>query len=76
MYNIKLYYIFQAEIEHVQADKESLEQTIGTLESSLDVLNDKLEDAKERERLIVEYPDINGPVNPDLTGIILFWPPG
>ena len=58
----------QAEIEHVLADKESLEQTIGTLESSLDSLNNKLEEAKERERLIVEYPDINGPVNPDLTG--------
>ena len=57
----------------MQADKESLEQTIGTLESSLDVLNDKLEDAKERERLIVEYPDINGPVNPDLTGTMVIW---
>ena len=60
--------MFQVEIDHVLADKESLEQTIGTLESSLDALNNKLEEARERERLIVEYPDINGPVNPDLTG--------
>ena len=52
------------------ADKESLEQTINTLEKSVGTLNDKLEESKERERLIVEYPDLNGPVNPDLTGMI------
>lgn len=54
------------------ADKESLEQSIDTLQVTVDSLNDKLEEAKERERLIVEYPDINGPVNKDLTGIYDF----
>ena len=28
----------------------------------------KLDESKERERMIVEYPDLNGPVNPDLSG--------
>jgi molybdopterin converting factor small subunit len=56
----------------VLADKESLEQTITTLETTVQSLNDKLEEAKERERLIVEYPDINGPVNPDLSGMKYF----
>ena len=37
----------------------------------MDGLNDKLEEAKERERLIVEYPDINGPVNKNINGKIL-----
>ncbi|KAL4224088.1 hypothetical protein ACF0H5_017542 [Mactra antiquata] len=58
----------QNDIEHIMNDKESLEQTISTLETTVESLNDKLEEAKERERLIVEYPDINGPVNPDLSG--------
>lgn len=50
------------------ADKESLEQSIDTLQVTVNSLNDKLEEAKERERLIVEYPDVNGPVNKDLIG--------
>ena len=29
----------------------------------------KLEKAREQERLLVEYPDLNGPVNKDLTGV-------
>lgn len=60
--------LFQSEIDHILCDKESLEQTISTLETTVQTLNDRLEEAKERERLIVEYPDINGPVNPDLSG--------
>ncbi|XP_052801343.1 LOW QUALITY PROTEIN: coiled-coil domain-containing protein 157-like [Mya arenaria] len=58
----------QVEIEHFRADIESLEQSITTMDKSICGLNDRLEEAKERERLIVEYPDVNGPVNPDLTG--------
>ncbi|XP_045171608.2 coiled-coil domain-containing protein 157-like isoform X2 [Mercenaria mercenaria] len=58
----------KADMEHVLADKESLEQSITTLETTVESLNDKLEEAKERERLIVGYPDINGPVNPDISG--------
>ncbi|KAH3876704.1 hypothetical protein DPMN_000553, partial [Dreissena polymorpha] len=58
----------QSEIDHLLADKESLEQSIHTLEVTVSTLSDRLEEAKERERLIVEYPDINGPVNPDLSG--------
>ena len=32
----------------------------------------KLVEAKDHERLLVEYPDLNGPVNPDLTGRSLY----
>lgn len=56
------------EIESLMADKESLEHTITTLETTMQSLTDKLQEVMDRERLIIEYPDINGRVNPDITG--------
>ena len=31
-------------------------------------LTTRLDEARDRERLLLDYPDINGPVNPDLVG--------
>ena len=38
------------------------------LKSEISQLESTLEEAKEHEKLLVEYPDLNGPVNPDFTG--------
>ncbi|XP_060064731.1 coiled-coil domain-containing protein 157-like [Ylistrum balloti] len=55
-------------IEHLSAEKEQLQESISQLETSIKTLEHQLEDAKERERLMIEYPDLNGPVNRDLQG--------
>lgn len=38
------------------------------LQGEIKQLEVTLEEVKERERLMIEYPDLNGPVNPDMTG--------
>lgn len=45
----------------LKANIRSLEETVGKLETDLSSM-------REREKLLVEYPDLNGPVNPDLSG--------
>lgn len=55
-------------IEHLSAEKEQLQDSISKLENSIQSLEHQLEEAKERERLMIEYPDLNGPVNRDLQG--------
>ena len=52
----------------MQKDKETLEESIEDLQQNINQLEKQVEEAKEHERLIIEYPDLNGPVNPDLTG--------
>jgi len=58
----------QVEVDQLAADRESLEQTVTTLEESMAALTTRLDEARDRERLLLDYPDINGPVNPDLVG--------
>ncbi|XP_033747469.1 coiled-coil domain-containing protein 157-like [Pecten maximus] len=55
-------------IEHLSAEKEQLQDSISKLENSIQTLEHQLEEARERERLMIEYPDLNGPVNRDLQG--------
>jgi hypothetical protein len=45
-----------------------VEKCLAETESQIQLLEQRLEEAKERERLIIEYPDLNGPVNPNLQG--------
>ena len=59
-------------IRNLNEEKKSLEQGIRETEAQIKVMEERLVEAKERERLIIEYPDLNGPVNPDLQGIDFF----
>lgn len=53
------------------AEKTSLKNKIRELEGTVSDMERSLGDMKERERLMVEYPDLNGPVNADMTGTFL-----
>lgn len=55
-------------IETMTREKTELEESINSLQQNIDTLEARIEEAAERERLMIEYPDLNGPVNPDLTG--------
>ena len=59
---------FQELVTQLTQEKENLEALIGELKEDIQQLETKVAEARERERLIVEYPDLNGPVNPDLMG--------
>ena len=48
--------------------KESLQGAVGELKRDILEMERKLERAREQERMLVEYPDLNGPVNTDLAG--------
>ena len=52
----------------MESEKKSLSNSIKESQEMISQLEVKLEESKERERMIVEYPDLNGPVNPDLSG--------
>ena len=41
---------------------------MGELKGDILEMERKLERAREQERMLVEYPDLNGPVNTDLAG--------
>ncbi|CAH1802625.1 unnamed protein product [Owenia fusiformis] len=56
------------QVQNKEHDSAELEDTIDELRSTIRNLEDKLTAAKDRERLILEYPDLNGPVNPDTQG--------
>ncbi|XP_061198305.1 coiled-coil domain-containing protein 157-like [Saccostrea echinata] len=58
----------QALIDELSSQKEELEGSIETLKSDIQHLESKLEEAVEREKLMIEYPDLNGPVNPGMKG--------
>lgn len=49
-------------------EKTKLEHSISELQSNIGVLEEQIQENKEREQLLVTYPDLNGPVNSDLTG--------
>lgn len=55
-------------IQNLETEKISLSNSIKESQETINQLELKLEESKERERMIVEYPDLNGPVNPDLNG--------
>lgn len=55
-------------IETVTREKTELEESITCLQQNIDTLENKIQEATERERLMIEYPDLNGPVNPDISG--------
>ena len=55
----------------LQGTVKQLEQGTSDIEKTKEKLarvEQELEDARERQRLIVEYPDLNGPVNKDIVG--------
>jgi hypothetical protein len=53
----------------LRVGKEAVEKSIQELNYTIGVLEDQVQELKEREKLIVEYPDLNGPVNADFTGM-------
>ncbi|XP_046578937.1 coiled-coil domain-containing protein 157-like [Haliotis rubra] len=55
-------------IESLNSEKTSLKKSIADTQGMIERLEKSLEEAKERERMIIEYPDLNGPVNPDYQG--------
>ncbi|XP_059144278.1 coiled-coil domain-containing protein 157-like isoform X2 [Physella acuta] len=55
-------------IKNLEKEKKKLEKSVKAAQESVSALTSELEEAKQRERLIVEYPDLNGPVNSDLHG--------
>ena len=61
--------LHQRLVNQLTKEKEKLEQSIQELEASLGPLEEHVNQAKEREKLLVEYPDLNGPVNPDYEGM-------
>lgn len=61
--------IFKVMIERLAKDKDSLEQTIQDLSDNIKELEAQSDRAKENERLLIMYPDLNGPVNPDISGM-------
>ena len=66
--NFHSFFLDQIIIRSLSEEKRSLEQSIQETEAQIKAMEEKLVEAKERERLIIEYPDLNGPVNPDLQG--------
>ncbi|XP_041348129.1 coiled-coil domain-containing protein 157-like [Gigantopelta aegis] len=55
-------------IKDLTRQKDEIQKDLQETRELIQKLEVKLEEAKERERLIIEYPDLNGPVNPDYQG--------
>ncbi|XP_067932683.1 coiled-coil domain-containing protein 157-like [Watersipora subatra] len=55
-------------VQGIEMEKGELKKSIKSLQETIGGLELDLNSMKERERLLVEYPDLNGPVNPDMTG--------
>ena len=55
-------------VDDLSAQKEELQGSIAALKSDIEQLENKLEEAVEREKLLIEYPDLHGPVNKDMQG--------
>ena len=52
----------------MENEKNNLENHVEQLENDLTQMEVKVKDMKEQQCLLVEYPDLNGPVNPDIAG--------
>ncbi|KAH9525252.1 hypothetical protein Btru_000832 [Bulinus truncatus] len=55
-------------LKNLEKEKKSLKKSLQESLATVGGLKTQLEEAKERERMIVEYPDLNGPVNRDYQG--------
>ncbi|CAG5122628.1 unnamed protein product [Candidula unifasciata] len=55
-------------IKNLELEKLKMQKSMQETEKVIQSFEAELKEAKERERMIVEYPDLNGPVNPDLLG--------
>ena len=49
-------------------EKNSLASSVAQVRREICELQTQLAEAQEQEKLLVAYPDLNGPVNTDLTG--------
>ncbi|KAL5016109.1 hypothetical protein ScPMuIL_005698 [Solemya velum] len=59
----------EVQMQELVTEKQKLEKSIDELEQTIQDLETNLEEAKEQEKLLVAYPDLHGPVNPDVQGI-------
>ena len=59
----------QAIAERLVREKDALEQSIQELNDNIKELEKQNEDMKENKKLLIMYPDLNGPVNPDISGM-------
>ncbi|XP_064612527.1 coiled-coil domain-containing protein 157-like [Liolophura sinensis] len=55
-------------ITRLGEEKSKLQRSVEETEKCLQGLESKLEEAKEQQRLLVEFPDLNGPVNQNIQG--------
>ncbi|XP_013063905.2 coiled-coil domain-containing protein 157-like [Biomphalaria glabrata] len=55
-------------LKNLEKEKKLLEKSLKESLATADVLKSQLEEVKERERMILEYPDLNGPINRDYQG--------
>ncbi|KAK6192725.1 hypothetical protein SNE40_004149 [Patella caerulea] len=58
----------KAEHDRLAKEKDDLEKTMEETRHIIQQMEKQVNEAKEREKLLVEYPDLNGPVNPDYKG--------
>ncbi len=49
-------------------ERDALEQQIQDLSDTVKNFEQQVIQAKENERLLIMYPDLHGPVNPDMNG--------
>lgn len=57
-------------LESIQTEKSTLRGKVTELERTVSGMERDLAGMRERERLLVEYPDLNGPVNSNVSGMI------
>ncbi|XP_078679817.1 coiled-coil domain-containing protein 157-like isoform X2 [Branchiostoma floridae x Branchiostoma belcheri] len=54
-------------MESLNKEKSSLQNLLQTLEGSVDQMKQQLQEAQEREKLLVQYPDLHGPPSSQVT---------
>ena len=45
-----------------------MEQSVQELNDNIKELEKRVEETNENKKLLIMYPDLNGPVNPDIGG--------
>ena len=67
---ILCYFCFEQAIAvRLEREKDALEQAIQELNHNIKELEKQNEDMNENKKLLIMYPDLNGPVNPDISGM-------
>ena len=56
-------------MKEISKEKKNLEKSMVVLRNEISQLEITIQEAKEQEKLLVEYPDLNGPVNTDFAGM-------